>query len=249
MDVRKGFEFDSIGPFEKAAWEIADKATVLLEAKFGRAGTDPKEYHSPDHTNGLNGVINVALKLACEAGEEITDKDRALIIIAAAWHDVIQDQEGAGVNEAWSAKLACDEMRKYLPSTEGFPDFFTQDDQAKVTRMIMGTQMEQVVENGQTIRRQAATEDDPLLVRILADADLCTLGAVTTEVYWPDAINLFNEIYGENATNEQRVKFMEGQVSLLKSHQFLTSMAQKQYPHKDENIAYAEAMLEFALAA
>ena len=223
--------FTSADPFEKAAWELADEALVIVDAKFGPQGSQPKGYHNLEHSRDdvVDGVVEIA-DLALSR-DKITLKDKTFLIIGAGFHDVTQEL-GSGMNEWSSAKTARSAMRKKA--------IFDSGDEDTVDRIIMATRVE--FKDG--VMRQLVPKGD-FLAELLADADLSSLGR-PWETYWERATGLFTELLeGKDPTMQDKISFIETQVTLLTNHEFYTEEARECFPHQAENLESVQAILDF----
>lgn len=181
-------------------------------------------YHNLVHTKN---VVSSARKIAERAIENGTIEDNAGVLaeIAAAFHDVEQ-RRGSGVNEEESVRLAQNEMTK--------ENVFSSRDAEKVKNMILAT----IVSFAGGNMKQSATDD--YLTKILADADLSSLGQ-PPEVYWASAQSLLKEIKNTDApTLKDQLDWARGQIIFLSNHEFYTDEAKELFPHKEENIEFAK---------
>jgi hypothetical protein len=211
------------------AQELADQAYAEIDTKYGTEGRNPKGYHNVAHTRDdvVGGIIELA-DLAITSGK-ITPRDKALLIIIGAFHDIEQDL-GSGQNETASARKTRVAMRKTSK--------FTDDDEDVVDVAIMGTQIR--FEGG--VMLQSASAEDSFLAQLMADADLSSLGR-DTETYWVRSVGLLTELSGDKPTVEDQVAFLESQIRLLQQHEYYTDEARELFPHQKENLEYTEAVL------
>jgi predicted metal-dependent HD superfamily phosphohydrolase len=207
---------------------LADQAFKVIEAKYGPNGQNPKSYHNVEHSrDDVVGSLNALADLAIARGR-ISSRDKALLIIGGAFHDIEQDL-GSGLNEAASTRVAHAAMRTV--------DIFTPLDEAIVEQVIMSTVVR--FENG--IMLQSAPKGN-LLAELMADADLSPLGR-DAQTYWDRSARVFTELSGHESTTENQVAFLENQIRLLQNHRFYTPEANELFPHQEENLEYTKAVL------
>lgn len=206
---------------------LIDAALAKVDQKYGPRGAAPKAYHNTAHT--IN-VIEAAALIADEAikAGKIKASDKELLLLAAAYHDIVQDFE-PGRNETASA----DEADKAMQSA----GVFGPDERTRVRKIIMASEVTITEERVS----QAVTLD--YLTEIMADADLAHLGK-PTGIYWPTVMSLFEEFNPWQARRPtSMIKLPEAAefgASFLKKHRFHTPEAEALFPHKDENLSFLE---------
>lgn len=156
-------------------------------------------------------VFEAATLLAKKVG--IYEENLGLLQIAAAWHDAVQDL-GLGKNESESARLACEAMKRsnHHPS-----------DISLVQDAILGTSL---YLDGDKVRQKA--EGKIILAQLLADADLCHIGA-TSEVFVEMTKCLLAERAGKpffQMTKQEKIAGWKQEVVFLRGRSFLTKTAQ-----------------------
>lgn len=222
-----------VNPIERgnAVKEVIDFALRMVEQKYGTGaanGEMPKDYHNLPHTKGVLEAAGKLAEVAAENGK-INKSDIDLACIAASFHDVEQGF-GGGANERESVRLAHEAMKK--------TGAFDADDFEKVESMILSTIV--TFENG--VIKQSETED--YLTKIIADADLASLGQAP-EKYWAISQGLLFEMKKTRVVSLQdQLVWAHGQVAFLSGHEFHTEEAKQLFPHKQENIALAKKKIE-----
>ncbi len=197
---------------------------ALLEEKYGKNGQNPKPYHNLEHTKR---VVAAAQKIAREMG--LDQKKIERISIAALCHD-LEQAAGSGESERLSAEWAVEEMRK-----RGY----SEEDCSDVYEMILGT----ITSLQNDTLTQAASASNNVGARIVADADLSTLGEAT-DIYMTSFNNLVEEQTGaklESFSRPEIAKMALQQVRILKNHQFLTEEANTLFANKNDNIDAARS--------
>jgi predicted metal-dependent HD superfamily phosphohydrolase len=186
-----------LNSIEMAAHILADQAFAVIDTKYGPDGQSPKGYHNVVHSRDyvVGGIIELADLMVARG--KITPRDKALLTVGGAFHDVEQDL-GSGTNEAASAQAAISAMRE--------AGVFTPSDESVVEEVIMGT----IIDFKDGVMLQSASENN-LLAQIVADADLSPLGR-DTRTYWDSSFDIFTELYGDNPTTENQVLFLNNQV-------------------------------------
>lgn len=215
---------------ESITTELVNYALSEVERKYGTGegdGLNPKKYHNRAHSEEVLTAARRIAQLSLEA-KKIAASDISLIEIAASFHDIEQDLK-SGQNEAESAQVAEEEMRK-----RGF----NEEDIQKVKRMILASTVYFV----DGVSKQSAT--DEYLTKIISDADLASLGS-ETHIYWKSAKRLLQEIKTtDEPPREDVIAFTEGQTPFLTNHQYYTEEAKALFIHKQENIEFVSEYLE-----
>lgn len=207
--------------------ELLEKAYDLIQVNYSQDGISPKTYHNLIHTQEVvESLHNLTEHLVLM--NKVTVHEKNLLIIAGAFHDIVQNF-GSGANESASAAIA----KRFIQQTH----FFTVADEAIVERLILATEVN--LDNG--IVRSAKEND--YLAQLFADADLSALGR-NTKVYWERAVGLLHEWHGEVVDTETELAFLEHQVKVLKNHTFYTNEAKKLFPHQKENLEYTLQKLQ-----
>lgn len=219
---------DPPGRLEKATSLLVKAAYATIEAKYGPEGTNPKPYHNVMHTRDVVEALSELADLALSRGK-ITDRDKALLLIAGAFHDTEHDFK-SGQNEAASADIAAAAMRNET--------LFTLSDQNKVQAMIMATEVQLI--DGYPVQ---LVPDNNFFAGLMADADLSSLGRPTS-FFRDRSYAMFREMFGDNASATDRYAFLRIEERLLSQHQFFTPEARELFPHQAENLADIRASLQ-----
>jgi predicted metal-dependent HD superfamily phosphohydrolase len=172
------------------------------------------------------GSVSALADMSIAKGR-LNPRDKSLLIVGAAFHDVEQDLGSGAIEEASSATA-----REAMQSES----VFTVEDQDLVDRLIMGTKIH--FEDG--VMKQTAERED-YLVRLLADADLSSLGR-PTDIYWARSVGLFHEFFGESPTKDDQIAFLNNQITPLTHHVYFTEEAVELFPHQADNLSYTEAV-------
>jgi predicted metal-dependent HD superfamily phosphohydrolase len=214
---------------ELVARSLVDKALMELEKLYRVDSTDPKAYHNREHAME---VIDAAEQIANEliAHDLLSPDEGDLVVIAAAYHD-ISHQKGRQTNEEESAALAEEAMRA--------TGLFSEEEIARVKSAILATK----VSFPEGKFQQNISEDSDILSKILADADLASLGR-DYDSFWKSSLNLWRENEGRSTvTYEEITYYMPGEIKFLKDHRFHTQEAETLFPNKPANIAELERLL------
>lgn len=159
-------------------------------------------YHNFEHT--FEEVLPASMHLAQRL--EIPTSDKKLLEIAAAFHDLGWIVQGKG-HEAISSEVCLQIL----------PNFgFNGEQIAKITRMILATQVPQ---------RPAS-----ILEKILVDADMFILG---TESFWQRNADLRYEIELKNGPIADRTWYRM-QLEFLQNHHYFTQVAQNEQARQKE---------------
>ncbi|MFT6815782.1 MAG: hypothetical protein ACJAZ3_001694 [Sphingobacteriales bacterium] len=178
-----------------------DKILNLMEESLA----DNLYYHGKHHTLD---VANVVLDL-CET-ENITGRDKELLVTAAYFHD-----SGFINTYANHEEESCALAKKYLPEFG-----FSKHDLAKVCEMIMATKIPQRPTNK--------------LEEIICDADLDYLGRPD---FFDIGNSLFKEFQEHNIIKDEK-EWNRLQVKFLESQQYFTnSSINKRTSKKAEHLA------------
>jgi len=171
-------------------------------------------------------VLDAMRRFIFEFGlrEKNWPEDIDAVLLAAAWHDAVQDK-GAD-NERLSVEALQEALNGYLIHRV-FPE------------AIMGT----VCDWSKTPMVQAAASSDNHLVRLLADADLCSVGSVWS-VFYKMSTLLKEEMEKKKGTEISEKDFWVGQRNFITGREFLTEEARILFPHMQENLERVGRILE-----
>lgn len=204
---------------------------VFSEATKGVAQKNGPEtlrfYHGPKHTSM---VVEFFAQLARRAG---FDTERVLLgVLAAGGHDWEQGL-GPGKNETESTRLMAESMRR-----QDYPEA----DIEFVSGMILGT----VVSWGQEgVMIQAAEKMDNYAAKLLADADLCAIGAETAD-FADMAYKMMAELAKkplDEMTADEVVRGWVDKVNFMTGRRFLTKEANALMGEQlEKNLVYARKM-------
>lgn len=211
--------------------DLAKQALYSVSHKYGLGSAERRPYHDTQHTIW---VADAAVGLAAQAcqNDRISPGQRDLILIAGAYHDVVQEI-GADDNERQSAAQAARAMR----STGIFDD----EEIALVEDAILGTKVQQV--SGGRIVQSA--EGRSYLAKLLADADLSTFGAPTA-FYWDAAQRFFTETNpGVPMVGAILRQFLQQQVQLVSGHKYYTDEARQKFNNQPTNIDFLTSKLTY----
>jgi predicted metal-dependent HD superfamily phosphohydrolase len=212
-------------------------AAYEVHAKYDDSGTSPHAYHNSRHAHDVY-LAAFAIGMKSVANSKIAHKSTTLLEIAAAFHDVEQDL-GSGANEEESARIAV----KQMEDTAAFEPWEVE----AVRQMILATKtffVEGVMK--QSVNIGGLDDEMAYLCKILADADLATLGS-QWEVFFSRAKDVEKEIHGTEPTTQQHREFLEFHLALLKNHTYYTPEAAILYPHQDGNARELQVRLDLFL--
>ncbi|HCQ31751.1 TPA: hypothetical protein DIU27_05260 [Candidatus Collierbacteria bacterium] len=197
----------------------------LREVERRNGKVSGRFYHGFKHSSM---VVEAVLTLALRAGLSI--ETRNLVVIAAAWHDVEQSL-GSGKNEEESGRQASEFMGK---------NGYSEMEMRVVQSLISGT----VCTWTDGVMHQQAENMD-YVAKLLADADLCSLGA-SHEDFAEMSLRLMAELAKKpisTLTREELLGGWKNQVRFMTGRKFLTAEANvlmgKQFL---ENLEYAKKM-------
>jgi predicted metal-dependent HD superfamily phosphohydrolase len=218
----------SAAVLESVGWVISSYAIDDITLRYGKHGKNPKAHNNEAHTEQ---VLDSAARLAelAIANGNLDERDKALIIIAAAYH-AYEQELGKGFNESASAKAAQASMRE--------TGIFSPPEIISVGGMIMATQLR--VDDG---KLHQAVPPNHYGAKIVADADLSSVG-MRRDIFWDNSVAVFNEFRPQGV--EQcigQLSFMDSHVCMLRSHTFHTVEAQSIFTGKDANLEFSEAVL------
>jgi predicted metal-dependent HD superfamily phosphohydrolase len=209
---------------ELAASELIEDALAEIEFKYGENGEHPKIYHNLQHTKDVLEATRAIAALAVDRGK-ITEKEATLLLIAAAYHDIVH---GGDENEKASADIASSRMKSF--------SIFSDSDISIVTDAILGTKTKLI--DGR-LHQAAANKGSSIYARILADSDLSSLGS-RQEVFWSHSQAIFSE---QNPDGSGWDDFIKLQCSILSNHRYLTEEARELYPHLPDNLEFVKTFL------
>jgi len=224
VETSNKFEFAR----QRAVKALIARGMETVIRLYGPNSPDPMPYHGPEHTMM---VITSAGRLAdaALAAGKITASQHDLLMIAAAYHDVVQD-EGHD-NEALSAELAARHMNMV--------GIFAKEEIDRVQKVIAATKVESVADY---IIEQSADPDD-YLTMLMADADLSSLG-LPQDQYWDSACRFFAESNpGVELEGETLRAFIKDQIRIVGSHRYHTAEACSLFNCQTENLEFLHKML------
>lgn len=210
--------------FEKCVEVLINTGLYIVDNEHGPNGRAPKEYHGTEHSIE---VVQAAITLGYEAAKNgrISERERLLLAIAAAFHDTVY-VPGAADNEVCSAELARYHM--------GALGFFTPEDIRAVGEMIGSTTVVDVTDS----RIIQSVEGKSYAARLMADADLHSFGA-PLPAYWASARRFFAETQPEQQLSGAVLhSFAERQIRMVGNHQYHTEEARTLFNNQSENIRY-----------
>ncbi|MEM8861684.1 MAG: tetratricopeptide repeat protein, partial [Chloroflexota bacterium] len=180
-----------------------------------RSDLDPKYvYHNIVHT--ADDVLPAAMRLA--EIEDLSEEDKLLLKVAAAFHDVGYINGGAPEHEARS----CDVVRDQLPLFG-----FDADQVESICATIMATKIPQTPTS--------------LSGQILADADLDLLGRKD----FPECSHRLRLELEELGSKLTDLEWFSQQIAFLSNHNYFTNAALKtRYNQKQENIEWLKNLVE-----
>lgn len=200
----------------------------LLE-RYGPRGETPKAYHNATHAiNVARAAARMAIAMNKPEGF-IND-----IVVAGMFHDDEQSY-GPGENERRSAENAVAVLTDLRDRREDGYNFayFTGKHRKRIYDAIMATDIDH-----DTFEQSAECDAG----RILADADLASLGAD------PQIYDVFrNKLFREFHPNESKMgpamhRFLGKSIVLLENHRYYTEVAEKMLPHQQENLMATRAL-------
>ena len=168
-------------------------------------------YHNTEHTLYVyEKVMHIANK------EKVKSKDRALLKIAALYHDI-----GFTKSHLEHEKIGCEIAKKQLKNYG-----YSKEEIDTICGMIMATKIPQSPKN--------------LLEQILADADLEYLA---TSKYLKNSIALYKELLHFNPDLSED-EWINIQIKFIKNHTYHTSYC-KRYKtfRKNKNLAFLESKI------
>jgi len=207
-------------PKRRAVRFLVACAQETISERYGPRSENPKPYHSLNHTNL---VIDSARSLANKAHERMLIKpnDKRLLVIAAAYHDIVHN---GGDSEAESAEEAAQAMRN--------AGVFSEEEVQTVKEMILATRIQP---SEGTIIVQSPQPGNTLQM-LIADADLSSFG-LPWEEYLKTAMLYFYETNpGKSLDGDQLVEFFKRQKRVLENHSFFTPEAEQVFSSKGHNI-------------
>jgi len=213
---------------------------AVAEERYGRGrgeGLSPRGYHNAPHAELV--VRSVRLLLGTSAGSGLSDTDRELLPVAAAWHDAVYEP-GRDDNEARSAE----ELSAWMLQ-EGFGEQEAQ----RASELVMAT----AARIGDAVHGyslcQSATDPAGAL---LCDADVSSWG-----LPWPEFIPWWHGLACEIAGRADFVEdfgalpvdlvrgFLAGQADLLAGHHYLTPAAETLWgAQRNRNALLTRELLE-----
>lgn len=202
-----------------------------IERRYGTGvggAETPRFYHNLDHTKN---VVESSRKIAELAviNNKINASDTILIEIAASFHDIEQNL-GPGLNERECVRI----LEERIAKTSSF----SPSDLEKIERMILSTI---VSWNGEVMKQ---SETDDYLTKIIADADLSSLGQ-PPEIYWDAAQKLLREIKNTDSPSlRDQLDWAQGQIKFLSNHEFHTNEARKIFSNKQTNIEFIKEQVK-----
>ena len=205
--------------FYRAVEELISIALKRIANEYDEGGPNFRAYHNTTHTTN---AIESAQKLSevAQAKARITDREAALCMLAAAYHDVVHNGDADPENEQLSADFASTMMQSY---TE-----FTHDDIKRVQHMILATKCTQKYPR---IVQSPAPHDYP--AKLLCDADLSSFGKPFDD-FLGSSLSFFRELYPD-PDDSQLSRFLDAQIQLLSNHTYWTSEATEAYPFARDN--------------
>lgn len=217
----------SVKEKEFAGLSLVDKGLAVMRKRYGTGvgdGETSLAYHNEDvHIKDVLRAVGLMSDLAIKKGKMLPE-EKILALIAGAYHDVEQ-QQGSGTNEEASAQ----EAAKAMAAAE----VFSAEEIGKVRSMILVTR---VFFDQEGIMKQMITDD--YLSKVMADADLWTLGA-STELFWDRTIRILKEFKNtERLSKDDVQEFAAEQVLFIQSHPFHTEEARLLFPNARKNIEF-----------
>jgi predicted metal-dependent HD superfamily phosphohydrolase len=214
-------------PRERAVKALIARGVETVIKRYGPGSPDPMPYHGPEHTLM---VITSAGRLAdaALAAGKITREQHDLLMIAAAFHDVVQDQ-GAD-NELLSAELAARYMNML--------GLFSEQEIDEVQIIISATRVKSVADSKIV---QSAIEND-YLTMLMADADLSSFGLPKYQ-YWDSARRFFDETHpGAELEGQALQTFIKDQLQIVGNHRYYTDEARHLFHCQPENLEFLKSL-------
>ena len=182
-------------------------------------------YHGYKHSSMVLGYVTILTKMA-----GCTEIETEILQFSAAGHDWEQEK-GRIKNEKESGRLLGDVMRRYG---------YSEDEISFVQCLVMGT----VVYWTKGVMHQEA-ESMGQLAKLLADADLCALGAPEA-----DFVDMAQRTMAEIAkkpiekfTGQELLNGWQSQVKFMTGRRYLTPEANELFGEQMKaNLAYAKRM-------
>lgn len=173
-------------------------------------------YHGESHSLD---VLKEAMLFAMVEGQ-LSEHELELLAIAAAYHDTGFTEQYDN-NEELGAEIA----RKNMESADGF----SEEDIVRVQKAILGTK----VKPGPSFSQMV--EGDDLIGKILADADVSSLGRDDFHVHMEKD---FQELVGigkiATDTQENREKYFESTRQYFSGHKWQTEAARRLRAEKEQ---------------
>lgn len=194
-------------PVVKKALQIIEEGLPRKYPELAEKNRDVLDYHGKPHTDD---VIEESLLLASYYDGQLSDHDRELLGIAAAYHDT-GFTESYDANEPIGAEIAEKEMRE---------SGYNEEDVKRVKDAIVSTRIKFV--DG---RFTQLVEGNDLIAKILADADLGNFGR---EDFEEKGTKIFNELVSmkrQKDTPESRLNSKKFGLTLLSTHEWQSEAA------------------------
>lgn len=171
--------------FKAASALIIQRGFRLQGERFGPGSENPQTYHTEQHPRDVESrAMKIVYAINQAAPGTISERQRNLIAMGAAWHDVVQNWEpqnpsdagtirefrnrDRGSNEKRSAEELIDEMRKTNDQYPG-EEIYTADDFKVVEAMMKATEPD--FKDGSAIQ-PFVTKDSPIEAQVVAMSDL-----------------------------------------------------------------------------
>lgn len=216
---------------ERAIKALIARGIETVIRRYGPTSPDPMPYHGPEHTMM---VITSAGRLAdaALAAGKITKNQHDLLMIAAAYHDVVQD--AGDDNESLSAELAARHMNMV--------GIFAKEEIPQVQKIIAATKVKSVAD----YRIEQSADPGDYLTMLMVDADLSSFG-LPSDQYWDSARRFFAETNpGVELEGQALQTFIKRQLQIVGSHQYFTEEARDLFNCQSENLEFLNEMLATA---
>lgn len=237
--------------FKIEVHRLVEAALNDIEQKYGVNGEGAKPFHDVSHTVELMGDSVKALALLKDVygAPTIGGKEMLLVAIAAAYHDIIQ--EDPRTNEEKSALEATKRMKQ--------SSIFSDDDREAVSQIIKATVFDPA-EHRQEINPTWATQIEALdvLEWSISLADLMALGdnerqhwrgnrlfwELPTGKAYTNAPDLAQKVVCVQSWFNGQVKFLTNQKSYLKQY-YPEIISARLFPDLDKNIELYTNLLRY----
>jgi hypothetical protein len=236
---------EEIDQLSTATDQIVAQAIEEIRTMYQR-----ERYHNVEHSTFVHTEAMI-LAEALPLEYKLTQKERALLMIVSATHDVRYDHNPRvatynGENEKEAAAWVAEQMRAH-------PETFDANDIDTAVYAILATRARPHPartstgwEPTTTIQQNVGESGKPplhIVAQLLCDADLAGLGS-PWETQQDTMTGYYLELNPEGGTLETWREYLHLQQLLLQNRSYFTAVAQGRYgPHTLENMAKIQTIL------